>query len=89
MNNETTMSNPQRSNDAVSFEILFSTVIRSFIWIALLVFVPFLLLPRCQRMFEEFGIALPKLTQLMLAVGDIILKTGVVFVVVACFIRHE
>ena len=83
MNDETTSPNPQCSRDTVSFGILFSIVMRSLIWIALLVLLPFLLLPRCLRLFEEFGISLPKLTQLTFAVGDIILNIGFVYVIVA------
>ena len=83
MNDETTSPNLQSSKDALSFGFLFSIVIRSLIWIALLVMVPFLLLPRCLRMFEEFGIALPKLTQSTFVVGDIISSVGFFYVIVA------
>ena len=83
MNDETTWPNLQCSKDAVSFGFLFSIVIRSLIWITLLVLVPFLLLPRCLRMFEEFGLALPKLTQLTFVVGDIIFSVGFFYVIVA------
>ncbi len=83
MNPEKTSPIPKFSNDAVSFGTLISIIIRSFIWIALLVLVPFLLLPRCLRMFEEFGIAIPKLTQLTFAIGDIILQWVFFYVIVA------
>ena len=83
MDDEKNSPNVQCSKDAVSFGFLVSIVIRSLTWIALLVLVPFLLLPHCLRMFEEFGIELPKLTQLTFAVSDIILKIGFVYVIVA------
>ena len=83
MNDKTTCPNLQCSEDAVSFRFLLSIVLRSLIWFALLVLVPFLLLPRCLRMFEELGIALPKLTELTFAVGDIILRVGFFYVIVA------
>ena len=83
MDDEKNSPNVQCNKDAVSFGFLVSIVIRSLFWIALLVLVPFLLLPHCLRMFEEFGIELPKLTQLTFAVSDIILKIGFVYVIVA------
>jgi len=60
MNDLKTSTNLQCSDDVVSFGFLFLIVIRSLIWIGLLVLTPILLLPRCQRMLEEFGIAIPK-----------------------------
>lgn len=83
MNDLKTSTNLQCSNDVASFGFLFLIVIRSLIWIGLLVLTPLLLLPRCQRMFEEFGIAIPKLTQLTFAFGDSILMYGFIYGVVA------
>ena len=83
MNDENKSAIQQCSNDAVSFGFLVSIIIRSSSWIALLILVPFLLLPRCLRMFEEFGTAIPMPTQWTLSVGDIILKFGFGYVIVA------
>jgi hypothetical protein len=71
------------SNDAVSFGFRFSLVIRSCIWIALVVLVPQVLLPRCRDLYSEFGVELPKLTQLVFAVGDLVMKFGIVYFIVA------
>lgn len=78
MNDLKTSTNLQCSDDVVFFLIF----IRSLIWIGLLVLTPILLLPRCQRMFEEFGITIPKLTQLTFAFGNSILMYGFIYGIV-------
>ena len=56
------------------------SILRLAVGLCALLLTPFILMPRFLRLWEEFGIAMPRLTQLLLALSDKAIKCGLLYI---------
>jgi len=74
--------NPQPKKTNATIRSLISTTVRFIWWLALMILAPFFILPEFKELFDEFGITLPVMTQLTIAVGDYILRYFILYAIV-------
>lgn len=73
----------EKSSSAVSGIAIVNTVGKTILWTSLLVFVPFVLVPHAQELFEEVGIMLPAITEAIIGVTSYARKFWFIFFPIA------
>ena len=74
--------NSQPEKTSATIRSITSTTVRFIWWLTLMILVPFFILPEFKQLFDEYGITIPEMTELTIAVCDYILSYFILYAVV-------